>query len=284
MRGERRRIIVRKCGRQNANHWVTLAVERNLLSDQIGISAIALLPETVAQDDGSFVLRILLGKKETTTNWLNAQDRKQIRADTLAGDLLRLVIPGNVEEVRFKRRHAVENLVLFSPVEEIFARNNIFRPATMRLLFPNHHKLVCFRIWQRPEKDGVDYAEDGGIRSDAQRQRDHRDGGESGAFAQLPHRIAQIFADIHLDFRKLLPARVSSPNIALVMPTSNCKEILYFPSPLRVNLRDLVQIRSAVFGIGRLRGSWLRRLFPLDRCPENPLLTCLLPNQRTSVV
>src|SRR5215472_6163138 len=167
MRGERRRIIVRKCGRQNANHWVTLAVERNLLSDQIGISAIALLPEALNQNYGRFFLRILLGKKQTTTKWLNAQDRKQIRADSLAGDLLCLAIPGNVEEVRFKRRHAVENLVLLSPVAEIFARNNIFKPATMRILFPNHHKLVCILIWQWPEKDGVDYAEDGGIRSDA---------------------------------------------------------------------------------------------------------------------
>jgi len=39
--------------------------------------------------------------------------------------------------------------------------------------------------WQRAQENGVDEAEDGRVRPDAQREREHGHGGEAGGFQQL---------------------------------------------------------------------------------------------------
>jgi hypothetical protein len=78
------------------------------------------------------------------------------------------MISGNGEGGGYKRRHAGENLMLLLPIEEVVARDNVLEPAAMRILFPEHDKLVCVRIWQRPEKNRVHDAEDRRVRTDRQ--------------------------------------------------------------------------------------------------------------------
>jgi len=45
---------------------------------------------------------------------------------------------------------------------------------------------------QRPKQQGIDQTENRGVRADAQREGEHRDGGESGIFAQHTQSEAHI--------------------------------------------------------------------------------------------
>src|SRR5439155_16390763 len=47
------------------------------------------------------------------------------------------------------------------------------------------HELAGFGIGQRSEQDSIDHAEDGGICSNAEREREHGHGREAGVFPQL---------------------------------------------------------------------------------------------------
>ena len=49
---------------------------------------------------------------------------------------------------------------------------------------------------QRPQQHGVDDAEDGGIGADAERERQHRDGGEAGRAAQTSDRVPHVVSDV----------------------------------------------------------------------------------------
>src|SRR5215469_14604177 len=138
MRVQKRRVVVRECGRQNAHNRMWLAIEQNLLADHIEIAAIALLPQPIAQHDGGFVLSVFLGQEQASAEGLDTEHGKQIGTNSLARDLLRLLLSSDVEEVRFKCRRAGEYLILFLPVKEIFARNNVLEPAAMRILLPEH--------------------------------------------------------------------------------------------------------------------------------------------------
>jgi hypothetical protein len=48
--------------------------------------------------------------------------------------------------------------------------------------------LVRVRIWEWPEQNGIDHAENCGIRANAKRQRQDRNGAESWLLQQLPER------------------------------------------------------------------------------------------------
>src|SRR6516225_6354620 len=87
---------------------------------------------------------------------------------------------------------------------------------------------------QHAQHDGVDHAEDGGIGSDAERQRDHGHSREAGIAAQLPQTVANIL-----------------------------QEALDIVHPAHVAALLLEVFHSAHFAQGRVTG-FLRRRTPCD--------------------
>src|SRR5689334_25342682 len=59
-------------------------------------------------------------------------------------------------------------------------------------LRPHHRQLFRTRIRQRGEQDGIDHAEDRGVGSDAQHEREQCDGGESRSSTKPSERIANV--------------------------------------------------------------------------------------------
>jgi hypothetical protein len=57
---------------------------------------------------------------------------------------------------------------------------------------PEGHQLFRLFIAQRPQKNGVDDAEDGGVSADAERQRQHRDRGKARAPKQRSKGVAEV--------------------------------------------------------------------------------------------
>jgi hypothetical protein len=80
--------------------------------------------------------------------------------------------------------------VHLAPVVEIGHRDahvgDLIRP------FRGEDEPVRLRIGQRAQQHAVDDREDGGVGADAQRQRQHRDGGEAGAARELPRPVPQV--------------------------------------------------------------------------------------------
>ncbi len=48
----------------------------------------------------------------------------------------------------------------------------------MGRVFPNHHELIRIFVGEGTQQDAVDHAEDGAVRSNAEREREDGDGGE----------------------------------------------------------------------------------------------------------
>ena len=65
-----------------------------------------------------------------------------------------------------------------------------------RVGVPDFHQRFRMVIGQRPEEHVFDDAENGGVRADAQSERQDRDGRESGALAQGPCAEAQVVANL----------------------------------------------------------------------------------------
>jgi len=57
---------------------------------------------------------------------------------------------------------------------------------------PHHDELVRRRIRQRGEQGGIDDAEDGGVGGNAQRKRQHGNGGEAGVLAEQSKTEARV--------------------------------------------------------------------------------------------
>src|SRR5439155_748515 len=68
------------------------------------------------------------------------------------------------------------------PVLEVGVRDE--RPVAARPRLPQHHQPVRLAVGQGREHHAVDDAEDRGVGADAERQGDHRDGGERRLLAQ----------------------------------------------------------------------------------------------------
>ena len=58
--------------------------------------------------------------------------------------------------------------------------------------FVQVNEALRFRIRQGPQEDGVDHAEDGGVRADTEGKGEHGDGSEGGLLHELAQRVAKI--------------------------------------------------------------------------------------------
>ena len=76
-----------------------------------------------------------------------------------------------------------ENGVVILPIEIIGQRDRIILSRPGR--FVQDHDPVGVRIRQRPKQDGVDDAEDRGVRADAERKCQNSDQSEPRRFAEL---------------------------------------------------------------------------------------------------
>ena len=66
----------------------------------------------------------------------------------------------------------------------------------MRRVLPDHDELFGIFIGQRPKQNGINDAEDGAVRADAERQRQYRNRGESRIFRQHPEAVTHILSKI----------------------------------------------------------------------------------------
>ncbi len=181
---------------EHADHGVRLAVHGKDSADDARVRSEAALPIAVGEH-GDRVARLTgaLGRRKAASeNGARAEHREEIRGHAQADDLLGLAaLTGDRAGTDLEQRHLFEGLTLLLPVEEIRRRRPFALDPVFQIRLPYQHQAIGVRIWQRPEHHRVDDAEDGSVRSDAQRQDQQGHDGEAGNFAQGAQRVAQVF-------------------------------------------------------------------------------------------
>ena len=163
--------------RHDAGDLVGVAVDLDGAADNSGVGGVAARPQGVAEnDDVRTVAHVLGGGERPSHHCSHAERREQVRRDACRGHALRVAVAGEVHLPLTPGGDLAERLSPPPVVDDLAGRH----PGLVerRPLAPDHHRPVGLAPRQRPQEDGVDDAEDGRVRADAEGQRQDRDGGE----------------------------------------------------------------------------------------------------------
>lgn len=79
---------------------------------------------------------------------------------------------------------ALERPALLPPIDEVRSRRRTLVDFVLEIRGPDHDQALRLAERQRGEQHLVDETEQGRVRADAERERQHGDGGEAGVFPQ----------------------------------------------------------------------------------------------------
>jgi hypothetical protein len=96
----------------------------------------------------------------------------------------------------------LKSVALLPPIEKVRRRRGVFRETEMRRVLPDHDQLIRVSVGQRPKKDRVNDTEDGAVRADPERQRQHRNRGECGVLGQHAQAVFHVLSEVsdHIAF------------------------------------------------------------------------------------
>jgi hypothetical protein len=152
-------------------------------SEDGGVAAEALLPESVAQDDVIILTgEIFSWKKCSAGSGTCAKEREKLGGDVCACEADWFALAGKVEFVAFGIGGDMHGAELISHGDECAARVGAI----------DADELLGMRVGQRDEKNSIHETENGGVRADAERESESSDGSEAGVFAELSKTIATI--------------------------------------------------------------------------------------------
>src|SRR5713101_2658385 len=168
-------------GRQHPDDGVFSGIENYLTANNVQVAAKPALPQTSADDDYVISPRLTIFRcKRAAPHGIHTQDGKQIVGACLRGNLFRLAIAGEVAASIGKRSEAFKYFVLVLPIKEVGWTDRILLGALV--LLPQDHQAVGIAIWERTKQHRIDDAEDCRVGTDAEGERDYRNGREPRMF------------------------------------------------------------------------------------------------------
>ena len=168
------------------------AVDRDLLPDRVVAAAEALAPQPVADDrDLAAAWVVLVGPEGAAERGAHTEEVEQRGADLGGVEPHGLPLAGEDDAGPGDRGRVRQRLALFLDVGEVRPRHR--RPAAFGEVIDPHEPLRVL-VRQGLEQHAVHDAEDGAVGADAQRQRQHGDGGERGALDQAAEGVANVLA------------------------------------------------------------------------------------------
>jgi hypothetical protein len=137
-------------------------------------------------DNLVFTGLLFIWKKTASQGGPQAQDVEKRGGDTVTAEafgpsVTRKVHVGSVLD----QAQSLERRAVFLPIREHTASDVILRLPRAAGIFPQVHELAGLFVGERFEYYTVDDAEDGGVRPDAEREREHGHGGEARVLQQL---------------------------------------------------------------------------------------------------
>jgi hypothetical protein len=141
------------------------------LPDDTRIAAELPLPQAVADYQHARRAGLVLARGEGASKERRYAKRgKHVRRYLQAGDYFSFVRACQRSAPGLRRRQMLESVYLGTIVEEIRGRHRV------AAFVQCHHQAARIAIGQRFQQDGIDHAEDGRVRADAQGQ--NQDGGK----------------------------------------------------------------------------------------------------------
>jgi hypothetical protein len=179
--------------RHDADDCVRLRGERDLPAEDFSITAKRALPCSMPEHhdrrSGGLVFLRSVGATEQR---LDPQHIEDLGRDRHAGELLRLVALVQHRTRARESRERGEALRLLAQVCVIRERVVVPDLAFARRAAPHHHEPIGIREWQRAQKHRVDDAEDRGVRTNPERERQDRNDGEGRCFDQHPEGVFEV--------------------------------------------------------------------------------------------
>ena len=183
--------------RHHADDLAGVAVHPQRAAKHVRVAAETPLPQAVAEDHHAAARRVLRRQEAPAQRGRDAERREQAgRNDGALRVRGRLAVVGEREVGRRKSGDPFQRRVPRAPVGEVRVGNRSrgvppgFRVALVP--FRNRDEPLRVRERQRAQEHGVDHAEHGRVRPDAQRQRQRGDEREHGLPGQRAQAVAKI--------------------------------------------------------------------------------------------
>ena len=174
-------------GREYADHGIPTVLVAYGLANDGGISRKALLPEEVAQNhDVGRAGLILLGLKSSSQRGLNAEQIAEIRSHSQSANQVWRAVARKIKVSLASKGNLFETSAVLPPEFEFFRSHRPLKPFASRFVLIEPDQAIRIAVGQWSQQDPVDDAEDGGVRSDTERERENSHGAESGVLQQLP--------------------------------------------------------------------------------------------------
>ena len=175
-----------------------LAVQLNVSTDDGGVGGHLRFPEAEVEKRDAFASRLVfVCAEEPTERGLHAEHRQQLRRRLAGRDALRLA--GVARQVRAVARVVGRDVGCrtqrVAQVPHFGLGNRVLRDALSRKPAPDLHELLRAVEGERTQQHRVDHAEDDGVGADAERQREHGDGGEAGRLGQHANGVSKVLKD-----------------------------------------------------------------------------------------
>ena len=184
-----------KRGRHHAEDRIRESIERDRLAENRWIGLKLTPPKPIHQDNDALVPRLgLLLRKCAAKLGRNIEHREDAGRGAQHAYLLRRAARSQRHGFFFHHRHRLHGAAVLLPEGEVAGvhRQRRVNVAELRNLFFHHHQLPRLRIGKRPQQHVVHQRENGGRRSNTERQRQDGSQSETGRFEQLACRIAQV--------------------------------------------------------------------------------------------
>ena len=162
----------------DADDGVRLPVEEDGSPDDAGVGVEAAAPGPLGEDD--LTAAVDPRAEPAAEHRLEADDAEEIAGDDHAVDAHRPLVAGDVEGGVAVSGDSAQRGHAGSPLHDVRARGRVLL-AGLDLLVVDRDQPIGVVEGQGPEEHRVHDAEDGGVGSDAERQRDDRDEREAGS-------------------------------------------------------------------------------------------------------
>src|ERR1700730_4996420 len=189
---------------ENSDDGIRLIVQSNGLADDVAVAAEALHPKLMGHDGNAvFPHNSFLGEDIPPEHKGSAHHVVETRSRQAGPNHFGMVARGQAVAAAGPSAQILKNGALVFPIEEIPRGNAVAAAVDLR---PDDDELVRIGVRQGSEKGGVDDAEDGGVRADAQHECQERDAREAEIFGEQ----SQAKTDVPCKVRHAAPPKYTS--------------------------------------------------------------------------
>ena len=173
--------------------WCRLVIEARALTDDVAPAAESLAPQRVADHgDARSAVHLVRGGERTAKHRLHAEHVEEVRVDHRSRQPVRLIGGRERDARRAKAGETGEAVMARAPVEKVRRVGAVETLSRQAIGAADQDEIAGARKRQRTQQHRVDHAEDGGVRADADGDRQDGEQRERRRATERAGGIAQI--------------------------------------------------------------------------------------------